>query len=363
MKNTFGNNIAVTLFGESHGEAVGAVLDGVPAGIEIDCAAIASALEKRRGEAALSTKRREPDEFKIISGVYNGKTTGTPICVLIENTDTDSAAYEALAGKVRPGHADYTSLVKSCGFADIRGGGHSSGRLTAPLVAVGEICRTILLGKGIKIITHLAYCGGVNDRGFADFDADCASLLHNTFPVLDEKAAEQMKAAIVSAAEKGDSIGGITETCVCGLPVGAGEPWFDSVESLVSHAMFSVPAVKGVEFGAGFKCADMHGSEMNDEFYFENVALKTVTNHNGGINGGITNGMPVIFRCAVKPTPSVSVEQNTVDLKNNENTKIQVRGRHDPCIAPRACAVIDALAAITLCDLLAQKFGTDWLGA
>lgn len=362
MKNTFGNNIAVTLFGESHGEAVGAVLDGVPAGIEVDYGAIASALEKRRGETPLSTKRREADEFKIISGVYNGKTTGTPLCILIENTDTDSAAYEALAGKVRPGHADYTSLVKSSGFADVRGGGHLSGRLTAPLVAVGEICRTILLNKGIKIITHLAYCGGVNDRTFADFDADCDSLLHNAFPVLDEKAAEQMKTAILSAAEKGDSIGGITETCVCGLPAGAGEPWFDSVESLISHAMFSVPAVKGVEFGAGFKCADMHGSEMNDELYFESGIVKTAANNNGGINGGITNGMPAVFRCAVKPTPSVSVEQNTVDLKNNENTKIQVGGRHDPCIAPRACAVIDALTAITLCDLLAQKFGTDRLG-
>ncbi len=361
MKNTFGSNIAVTLFGESHGGAVGAVLDGVPAGVEVDCEAIASALEKRRGELSVSTKRREADDFKIISGVYNGKTTGAPLCVLIENTDTDSGAYEALGGKVRPGHADYTSMIKSSGFADIRGGGHLSGRLTAPLVAVGEICRVILLCKGIKIITHLKYCGGINDRDFSDFDADRNLLLHNVFPVLDNKAEMLMKAAIIYASEKGDSIGGITETCVSGLPAGAGEPWFDSVESIISHAMFSVPAVKGVEFGVGFKCADMRGSEMNDEFYFDKGAVKTATNNNGGINGGITNGMPVVFRCAVKPTPSIAVEQNTVNLKNGENTKIQVNGRHDPCIAPRACSVIDALTAITFCDILSQKFGTDWL--
>lgn len=363
MKNTFGSSVAVTLFGESHGEAVGAVIDGLPAGVEIDFADIAAALEKRRGEASVSTKRREADEYKIISGIYNGKTTGTSLCILIENTDADSGAYEALGGKVRPGHADYTAFVKSAGFADVRGGGHSSGRLTAPLVAVGEICRKMLLNKGIKIITHLKYCGGVDDRDFSDFDSDYELLLHSAFPVLDGNAADEMKSAILSAAENGDSIGGFTETYVCGLPAGAGEPWFDSVESLISHAMFSVPAVKGVEFGAGFKCADMYGSEMNDEFYFDNGTVKTLTNNNGGINGGITNGMPVIFRCAVKPTPSVSIEQNTVDLKNGENAKIQVKGRHDPCIAPRACAVIDALTAITLCDILAQKFGTDWLGA
>lgn len=362
MKNTFGSNVAVTLFGESHGEAVGAVLDGVPAGIKIDLELINRALAKRRGEAAVSTKRRENDTAKILSGINNGKTAGTPICIVIENTDVNSGDYSALADTPRPGHADYAAYIKYSGFADMRGGGHFSGRLTAPLVAAGEICRQILALKNIKVITRVKYCGGVNDRDFSDFDADYTSLLFNAFPVLDDGAASQMKEKIVAASAAGDSIGGITETYICGLPAGAGEPWFDSVESLISHAVFSVPAVKGVEFGAGFACADMRGSEMNDAYLYENGTVRTASNNNGGINGGIANGMPVVFRCAVKPTPSIGVEQNTVNLKTAETVKVKVQGRHDPCIAPRACAAIDALTAVTLCDLLTQKFGTDWLG-
>ncbi len=362
MKNTFGSNVAVTLFGESHGEAVGVVLDGVPAGVEINFELINRALKKRRGESSVSTERHESDAVRVLSGINNGKTAGTPICIVIENTDVNSGDYSAFADTPRPGHADYAAFAKYSGFADMRGGGHFSGRLTAPLVAAGEICRQILSLKNIKVITRVKYCGGINDRDFSDFEADYASLLFNAFPVLNEGAAAQMKEKIIAASVAGNSIGGITETYICGLPAGAGEPWFDSVESLISHAVFSVPAVKGIEFGAGFGCADMPGSEMNDAFVYENGTVKTSTNNNGGINGGITNGMPVVFRCAVKPTPSIAVEQNTVDLKTAGNVKIKVQGRHDPCIAPRACAAIDALAAVALCDLLAQKFGTDWLG-
>ena len=362
MKNTFGNNVSVTLFGESHGASVGAVVDGLPAGVKVNEAFISHQLDLRRPFGKISTSRQEADNFKILSGVFNGKTTGTPICIVIPNENTQSKDYSKTYGNARPGHADYTAFCKYNGCEDYRGGGHFSGRITAGLVAAGAIAIDLLAEKGIKTGTHIAKCAGVEDSSFADLENDINLLSDKMFAVLSDEKGERMISNIEKAAESGDSVGGVLETAVVGLPVGIGEPWFDSVESILSHALFSIPAVKGVEFGAGFSCADMLGSQMNDSFFLEDNKTITKTNNNGGINGGITNGMPVIFRCAVKPTPSISKEQETVDFINNENTVLSVKGRHDPCIVHRARVVVDSVTALVLCDLLSQKFGTDWLG-
>lgn len=362
MKNTFGNNVSVTLFGESHGASVGVVVDGLPAGVKVNEAFISHQLDLRRPFGKISTSRQEADNFEILSGVFNGKTTGTPICIVIPNENTQSKDYSKTYGNARPGHADYTAFCKYNGCEDYRGGGHFSGRITAGLVAAGAIAIDLLAEKGIKTGTHIAKCAGVEDSSFADLENDINLLSDKMFAVLSDEKGERMISNIEKAAESGDSVGGVLETAVVGLPVGIGEPWFDSVESILSHALFSIPAVKGVEFGAGFSCADMLGSQMNDSFFLEDNKTITKTNNNGGINGGITNGMPVIFRCAVKPTPSISKEQETVDFINNENTVLSVKGRHDPCIVHRARVVVDSVTALVLCDLLSQKFGTDWLG-
>lgn len=362
MKNTFGNNVSITLFGESHGVAIGAVVDGLPAGVKVDEDFISHQLDLRRPFGKISTPRQEADKFEIVSGVFKGKTTGTPICIIIYNDNTQSKDYSKTYGKARPGHADYTAFCKYNGCEDYRGGGHFSGRITAGLVAAGAIAIDLLSQKGIKIGTHISKCAGVEDRSFIDYEQDIKALSDKKFPVLDDDKGEDIIMNIENAAIDGNSVGGVLETAVVGLPVGIGEPWFDSVESVLSHALFSIPAIKGVEFGVGFSCADMYGSEMNDNFVLVDNKITTKTNNNGGINGGITNGMPVIFRCAVKPTPSISKEQETIDFINNENTFLSVKGRHDPCIVHRARVVVDSITAIVLCDLLSQKFGTDWLG-
>ncbi len=361
MKNTFGNNVSVTLFGESHGVAVGAIVDGLPAGVSVDESFISHQLDLRRPVGKISTPRQEADKFNIVSGVFNGKTTGTPICVLIPNENTKSSDYAKNYGKARPGHADYTAFVKYNGCEDYRGGGHFSGRITAGLVAAGAIAVDLLKNKGIYIGTHIKNCAGVNDTEFTDYKKDIEILSNSEFPTLSEEAKNNMISAIEKVAGEGDSVGGVLETVVVGVPAGVGEPWFDSLESVISHALFSIPAIKGVEFGAGFDCANMRGSQMNDQFELDNGTITTKTNNNGGINGGITNGMPIVFKCAVKPTPSISIEQNTVDFISGENVKLSVSGRHDPCIVHRARVVVDSIAAVALCDLLSQKFGTDWL--
>lgn len=361
MKNTFGNNVSVTLFGESHGAAVGAIIDGLPAGVSVDEGFIEHQLLLRRPIGKISTPRKEADKFNILSGVFNGKTTGTPICVLIPNENTKSGDYAKSYGKARPGHADYTAFVKYNGCEDYRGGGHFSGRITAGLVAAGAIAVDLLKNKGIYIGTHIEKCAGVSDKPFTDYKKDIEYLSNAQFPALSEEAREKMVCAIEKAAEERDSVGGVLETAVIGVPAGVGEPWFDSVESVISHALFSIPAIKGVEFGAGFSCADMLGSQMNDQFMMNNGVVATKTNNNGGINGGIANGMPLVFRCAVKPTPSIGKEQSTVDFINGEEVSLSVSGRHDPCIVHRARVVVDSIVAIALCDLLSQKFGTDWL--
>ncbi len=358
MKNTFGNNITVTIFGESHGDMIGVVLDGVVSGIEVDFEFISSQLDKRKPKGKISTARREADEYRIVSGVFDGKTTGTAICILIPNTNTKSCDYDKTKGIARPGHADYSARCKYLGFEDYRGGGHFSGRVTAALVAAGAIALQILKSKGIEIGTHIKKCAGISDREFSNISEDI-NLLNNTdFAVLDLNSAKTMRSKIEEAASLGDSVGGVLETCVLGFPKGMGEPWFDSVESILSHILFSVPAVKGVEFGSGFAMSDMIGSCANDALYFEDGKVYTKTNNNGGINGGITNGMPIVFKCAIKPTPSIYKEQDSINMDTGENVKLKIEGRHDPAIIHRARVVIDSVTALALIDILAGQNGT-----
>ena len=362
MKNTFGQALSVTVFGESHGPAVGAVLDGLAPGIPVDNAFIEAQLALRRPYGAISTARREQDGYQIVSGVFEGHTTGTPLCILIPNTDTQSGDYEKNRSLARPGHADYSAYCKYHGFEDYRGGGHFSGRVTAALVAAGAIVIAALSAKGIIIGTHIKSCGGVSDREFQDIPADIAALGYKRFAVLDDDKGAAMKQAIEEAASKGDSVGGVLETAVLGLPAGVGEPWFDTVEGLLSHALFSIPAIKGVQFGAGFDLVDGAGSRFNDGFIMQDGQVRTATNNNGGVNGGLTNGMPLLFRCAVKPTPSISKEQATVDFIKGEDAAIYVSGRHDPAVIHRARVVVDSVTALVLGDLLTVRFGTDYLG-
>ena len=361
MKNTFGNNVSITLFGESHGEAIGAVIDGLAPGLEVDNDFIASQLTLRRPVGNISTPRAEKDEFKILSGVFEGKTTGTPICIIIPNKNTKSDDYGEIRFKMRPSHADFTANAKYHGFEDYRGGGHFSGRVTAGLVAAGAIAISALQKKGIKIGTHISKIAGVCDLEFQNYETDIDALNQMTFAVLDTKKGDEMQKKILEAKEESDSVGGVLETAVIGLPAGVGEPWFDSVESVISHGLFSIPAVKGVEFGAGFRFADMTGSVANDSFVSRDGKTETTTNNNGGINGGITNGMPIILRTAIKPTPTIGKEQNTIDIRDNSNVVLEAKGRHDPCIVHRARVVVDSIVAITLCDMLTARFGTDWM--
>ena len=363
MKNVFGNNVSITIFGESHGPAIGIVIDGLAPGLTVDTDYIKKLLTLRRPSGAISTPRQEQDEFVIESGVFEGRTTGTPLCILIPNNDTKSKDYSDTRNLLRPSHADYTAECKYHGYQDYRGGGHFSGRITAALVAAGGIVIPALNRKGIKIGTHIKKCAGISDTDFSDaLEREIESLYEKDFAVLDDTVKDKMTEAIISAKKDGNSVGGVLETAVTGLCAGLGEPMFDSVESVLSHALFSIPAIKGVEFGAGFAIADMTGKEANDSFFNNNGNICTQTNNAGGINGGITNGMPVIFRCAVRPTPTLGIEQNTVNIETGENAVLQSKGRHDPCIVHRARIVVDCVTALALCDILAGRYGTDWLG-
>ncbi len=358
MKNTFGQSLSVTLFGESHGPAVGAVIDGIAPGIPVCESEIAALLSRRRPSGSTDTARREADKFEILSGVFEGKTTGTPINIVIPNTDTRSGDYNY--GVARPSHADYAAFCKYHGHEDYRGGGHFSGRITAAAVAVGGIIIPALKRLGIVVGTHISSCGGVKDRAIGNED-DVRALSSSFFPVLDKDRGEEMTQKILDAKTDCDSIGGVTETAVYGLPAGLGEPWFDSVESVISHAIFGIGGIKGIEFGLGFSFADTTGKRANDELRADGGRIITKTNNNGGINGGITNGMPVIFRCAVKPTPSISATQNTVNFLRDENAELTIHGRHDPAIIRRICPVIDSITAIVVCDMLVSRYGTDVL--
>ena len=360
MKNTIGNSLTVTLFGESHGKAIGAVIDGIASGIKVDEEYIASQLLRRRPKDALSTPRQEKDEFSILSGVFNGYTTGTPICISIPNADTHSADYGEMQYKMRPSHADFTANCRYNGFEDYRGGGHFSGRITAALVAAGALVMPTLNKKGIYIGTHIKNIAGIADDDFT-CEQDIIDITKKDFPVLSDELGKTMQEKILAAKADGNSVGGILQTAVIGLPAGVGEPWFDTVEGMLSHAVFSIPAVKGVEFGLGFQFANKTGSEANDQMYVDGDTVKCFTNNNGGVIGGITNGMPIVFNTVIKPTPTIGKEQKTVDINTMSNTTLAARGRHDPCIVHRAAVVVESVTALVIADMLASKFGTDWL--
>lgn len=361
MKNVFGNSITISLFGESHGKQIGVVIDGLAPGLDVDIEFMKNQLNLRKPHGKISTQRVETDEPHIVSGVFEGKTTGTPICILFENSNTKSKDYSKTKDLMRPGHADYTAIEKYHGFADYRGGGHFSGRLTTPIVAAGAIVLDALKKKGIQIGTHIRKCGMIEDTPFANYEEEIAKVNELLFPVLDVKAADAIRGYIESAAEDGDSVGGVLETVVTGVPAGVGEPWFDALESTLAHGIFSIPAVKGIEFGKGFAFAEMKGSEANDSFEMQDGIVVTKTNHNGGINGGITNGMPILFNTVIKPTPSIFKTQDTVDMGTRENVSYQIQGRHDPAIIHRARVVVDSMTALVLADMLTLRYGTDWL--
>lgn len=369
MKNTYGSALTLTIFGESHGAAIGAVLDGMAAGVPVDAAFVAQCMDKRRARGdGLSTARTEADEVKFLSGVYQGRTTGTALALMIENQNTRSADYAKTADLLRPGHADYTAYAKYHGFQDARGGGHFSGRVTAALVAGGAVVLGALYRAGIDVSTHLAQCAGISDTPFAQNAPDTLAAQVSAlsqkegFAVLDASAEEPMKAAIRAAGAEGDSVGGILETAILGLPAGVGEPFFDSVESAIAHLAFAIPAVKGIEFGAGFGFAGLRGSAANDAFRMSGAGqVVTATNRNAGINGGIANGMPIVFRTAVKPTPSIYKKQDTVDYLARKNAQLSIQGRHDPCIVPRAAIVQTCAAALAVGDLLTVRYGTAWM--
>ncbi|MCI6321488.1 MAG: chorismate synthase [Clostridiales bacterium] len=357
MSSEFGNILRVSVFGQSHGKAIGVNIDGLPAGEPIDLEELNAFLDRRKpGKSPLSTARKESDTPVFLSGLENGVTCGFPLCAVIENSDQHSSDYSELADKPRPSHADYTARVKWGGHADMRGGGHFSGRLTAPLCIAGGIAKQILARRGIFVGAHLAAVGTENDAPFplhptAElFDAIAAK----PFPVVDDGAGDRMQALILEARQDLDSVGGIIECAAIGLPAGLGDPMFGGVENRLAAALFGIPAVKGVEFGLGFGSSRLRGSENNDPFTVENGTVVTASNRAGGILGGITTGMPVTLRTAIKPTPSISRPQQTVRLSAMESAELVIRGRHDPCIAHRAVPVVEAVTATVLLDLLLE---------
>ncbi len=361
MSAVWGKNIQVSIFGESHGSAIGINLGGLPAGFEIDLEKVRKDMARRApGQSELTTSRKEKDEFEILSGYFEDKTTGSPLAIIIRNTNQRSKDYSVLKDVLRPGHADFSGKERYGNQNDYRGSGHFSGRITAPLVFAGSVAKQILASQGIYIGTHIKAIGGVEERDFTLEELD-KTLVENlqsmSFPTLDSEKAELMKKEIIDAKADEDSIGGVIEVAVVGMPPGVGNPFFDSIESRLSHMMFSVPAVKGIEFGAGFEIAKMRGYDANDEHYIEDGIIKTLTNNNGGIIGGITNGMPVQFKLAIKPPASIGKLQKTVNYETKEETELKVEGRHDPCIVPRAMVVVEAATALCMLDFLLEKKG------
>ena len=356
--SSWGNAVKISIFGESHGKGIGVVIDGLPAGEKLDIEKIHVQMARRApGKDKTSTPRLEKDIPDIISGILNDTTTGAPLCAVIQNTNTRSRDYGNVLSSPRPGHADFTGNIRYKGFNDIRGGGHFSGRLTAPIVFAGAVCRQILERRGIRIAAHIASVGNINDEWFNAVDIPEAlidRLNLATFGLIDQTKETVMRELIEECRMSRDSIGGTVECAVVGVPAGAGSPMFDGIENVIASIIFGIPAVKGIEFGAGFEASKMRGSQNNDEFYYDGDAVKTRTNHHGGILGGISSGMPIVFRTAFKPTPSISSEQNTVDLQRHENAKLVIIGRHDPCVVPRAVPVVEAAAAVAVVNILAD---------
>ena len=341
------------IFGESHGPAIGVVLEGVPAGLELDLEQVQKELDRRKpGQDPTATARKESDLVEVLSGVFEGKTTGAPLAMVIRNSDQHSKDYESIRYTPRPSHGDYAGFIKSRGCLDYRGGGHFSGRLTAPLVAAGAVAKQVLAGRGVQVGAHISSIYGICDAALEDPE-ELKAVAAKSFPVLNDSKGEEMRQAILEAKEEQDSVGGAIECAVTGLPAGLGAPDFGcNVEGIFSQYLFAVPAVKGIEFGAGVAFSLMRGSEANDPFAVEDGKVVTKTNHAGGINGGITNGMPVTFEVTIRPTPSISLPQESVDLRTGEVTEIEIHGRHDPCIVPRAVPVIEAAAALAACAVL-----------
>ena len=357
MSSSYGENLRIHIFGESHGSAVGVTMEGIPAGEAVDLDGLQRFLDRRApGRNPWSTPRKEADIPEFLSGLREGKTCGTPVTAILRSANTRSGDYDALRDVPRPGHADYTAWVKYGESRDSRGGGHFSGRLTAPLCVAGGICLQLLARQGIEVVSRIAAIGGVQDEGELT-----ASTAAKTFPTVSDARGEAMRAAIGEARLAGDSLGGVIECAVLGLPAGLGDPMFDGMENRIASAVFAVPAVKGIEFGAGFAAAGLRGSENNDPFSVENGRIITTSNHCGGILGGITDGMPLTFRAAVKPTPSIARPQQSVNLKTGKIVPLTVTGRHDPCIVPRAVPCIEAAAAIAVYDaLLARRKEQAW---
>ncbi len=350
--NTWGNKLKVSIFGESHGTGIGVVLDGIPSGLVIDRDFINREMSRRApGKDKFSTPRKEADEVEILSGVLDGKTTGTPICGIIRNTNTRSKDYTP--NLLRPGHADFTGFQKYGESHDFRGGGHFSGRITAPLVFAGAIAKQVLSKDGITVGSHIKSIHGVSEGSFLDCTLTSElleSISAKPFPVICDEAGEKMQKEILDAAADKNSVGGVLECAVLGINPGFGSPFFNSVESLISSMMFSIPAVKGIEFGRGFELCNMTGIDANDPFETDGKRIYTTTNNNGGINGGITNGMPVVFSLAIKPTPSIAKAQKTVDTRTMTNTTLEINGRHDPCIVQRAAVVAECAAALAILE-------------
>ena len=357
MSSRFGERITVSLFGQSHGPAVGVTVEGLPAGFPVDFEQLARFMARRRPGGPLTTPRQEPDEPEFLSGLVEGRTCGAPLTAIIRNRDVRSGDYAPLQDLPRPSHADYTAYVKYGGAADMRGGGHFSARLTAPLCLAGGIAVQMLAARGIRVGSHLAAVAGIPDDPFDPVDLEGETLeavINKPLPVLNDGAGERMRAAVAAAAAEGDSVGGIVECAALGLPAGVGEPLFGGVENRLAAALFGIPAVKGVEFGAGFAAAALRGSRHNDPFIVKDGEIRTATNHAGGILGGITTGMPLLLRVAIKPTPSIAKPQRTVRLSTGEEETLRITGRHDPCVALRAAPVVEAVTALTLLDMLEE---------
>ena len=356
MSCNFGNKIKITIFGQSHSQAIGVVIDGLPAGFKIDTEKTAAFMARRApGQNDLSTPRKETDEVRILSGVVDNITCGAPLCAIIENTNTLSGDYDKLRLVPRPSHSDFAAMMKHGGFNDIRGGGNFSGRLTAPLCFAGAVCMQMLEKKGIHIGAHIASIGKADDDRFDPVNIsknDFDKILSKPFPVINDKQGEYMRKEIYDAKGEGDSVGGTIECAIVGMPAGIGDPIFDGIENRISSAVFGIPAVKGIEFGAGFESARMRGSKNNDGFTAENGKVKTLTNNHGGILGGISSGMPIVFRCAIKPTPSIGMQQKSVNVETQEEQPLVIGGRHDPCIVPRAVPCVEAAAAIVIADYI-----------
>lgn len=362
--NSFGEKVKITLFGESHGDGIGIVIDQLASGIELDFTLIESELKKRRPKNDYSTPRQESDSYQVLSGLYEGKTTGAPLVFFISNQNKQSQDYDELKSIMRPGHADYPAYVKFQGFNDPRGGGMFSGRVTVAMMIIGAIAKQILLKKGITVVSHIQQVHSVNDDRFTLENLNESlyqRLLTSDFPVINPLIETDMKAVIMDAKNQSDSVGGVVESAIMSMPAGIGSPLFQSVESYLSSLLFSIPAVKGVEFGSGFELTHMMGSEANDSYHIVDNKVQTSTNHNGGITGGITNGMPVIVRCAIKPTSSIGKPQNTVNIKDFKNTVLSVQGRHDPAIVHRIVFVINAALNYAVLDLMSSEYGLDWM--